>query len=428
MTNVEDNKVAWTKPKGYDARQYELLFRAIEAGEYGDTVRMDEVLKPDMMPDLKTDTNNRGPFSTDNIGMNHDYPEASYAERERIVEEHLRYQKGLMWTLAHHPRTPKELREEVQQWGLAADEFEDNGHWPHKIYVREARRMVGRYVMTEHDCRRTVDTPEPVGLGSYTMDSHNTQRFITEDGYVQNEGDIGVHPGGPYEIAYGSLVPKKQECENLLVSAAVSASHIAYGSIRMEPVFMVLGQSAGTAAVHAIEEGVAVQDVDYSDLRERLLADGQRIETDAPPQPAPKRIGELDGLVMDDQEADAQGAWPNSRSVPPFLEDGYRHDDNAQKGEKRITYRLNVPKAGRYELRLNYSPHHNRATNVPVTIPHADGTDTVRVNQREELPEDETLETIGTYRFEKGEAVVVISNEGTDGYVIADAVQLLPKE
>jgi hypothetical protein len=284
MTDVEDNQVDWQKPDDYDPSQYEILLRAFEAGEYGETVSMDEVLKPDMMPNRKTDTKNRGPFSTDNIGMNYNYPEASYEKREEIVNEHLQYQKGLLWTLAHHPRSPKGLREEMQQWGLAKDEFEDNNHWPYKIYVREARRMVGQYVMTEHDCLGRKDTPHPVAMGSYTMDSHNVQRFVTEAGYVQNEGDIGVTPDEPYQIAYGSIVPKARDCTNLLVPMAMSASHIAYGSIRMEPVFMMLGHAAGTGAAHAIEEDAAVQDIEYSKLRKQLRADGQVLHLDQEPK------------------------------------------------------------------------------------------------------------------------------------------------
>jgi hypothetical protein len=239
----------------------------------------DEVFhKFDPIPNAKTDTNNHGPFSTDNIGMNYDYPNATYQRRREIIEEHERYQKGLMYYLANDPKVPEKFRREMSRWGLAKDEFTDNGNWPHQIYVREARRMVGRYVMTEHDCLCRRETPEPVGMGSYTMDSHNVQRYVTDKGTVQNEGDVGVKAPRPYQISYGSLVPKKGECPNLLVPVCVSSSHIAFGSIRMEPVFMILGQSAGTAAVHAIADNVAVQDVDYGKLRDRLLNDGQVLQ------------------------------------------------------------------------------------------------------------------------------------------------------
>jgi len=194
------------------------------------------------------------------------------------VREHEQYQKGLMYFLANDPRVPDDVRTAISRWGLARDEFVDNGHWPHQIYVREARRMIGGYVMTEHDCLSTKVTPQPVGMGSYTMDSHNVRRYVTPERRVQNEGDIGVHVSKPYAVAYGAILPKKEQCENLLVPVCVSSSHIAYGSVRMEPVFMILGQSAATAAVMAIEAGVPVQELDYAKLRTRLLQDGQILE------------------------------------------------------------------------------------------------------------------------------------------------------
>ena len=180
-----------------------------------------------------------------------------------------------MYFLSHDANVPESIRQEMSQWGLARDEFVDNGHWPHQIYVREARRMIGAYVMTELDCLSKRETPKPVGMGSYTMDSHNVQRYVTEEGFVQNEGDIGVRVPKPYAISYGSLTPQKDQCQNLLVPVCASTSHIAYGTIRMEPVFMILGQSAATAACLAIDNQVAVQDVDYDTLRQQLISDAQ---------------------------------------------------------------------------------------------------------------------------------------------------------
>ncbi len=220
--------------------------------------------------------NNHGPFSTDNIGMNYDYPEASYQRRQEIIKEHELYQKGLMYFLANDPRVPSDVRNRMAQYGLAADEFTDNGNWPYQMYVREARRMIGDYILTEHEVLGRREAPMPVAMGSYTMDSHNVQRYVTPDGLVQNEGDIGVLPPKPYRIPYGSMVPKKSERTNLLVPVCLSCSHIAYGSVRMEPVFMCLGQSAATAAVLAIETKQAVQDVDYARLSKELSAGKQR--------------------------------------------------------------------------------------------------------------------------------------------------------
>ena len=175
------------------------------------------------MPNRKTDSNNHGPFSTDNIGMNYDYPEATYERRRQILKEHETYQKGWLYFIANDPRVPADVRERMQQWGLPKDEFKDNGGWPHQIYVREARRMLGSFVMTENELMRRKPTPDSVGMGSYTIDSHNVQRYITPDGAVQNEGDIGVPLPGPYEIAYGSLVPKRGQASNLSCRCASRA-------------------------------------------------------------------------------------------------------------------------------------------------------------------------------------------------------------
>jgi hypothetical protein len=269
MTNHPENRIPFPKPEGYDSTQYELLVRIFDAGWrewFG---------KFDAIPNRKTDTNNHGPFSSDNIGMNYDYPEASYKRRKEIIKEHETYQKGLLWFVANNPRVPAEIQTEMQTWGLPKDEFTDNGNWPHQIYVREARRMIGKFVMTENELLKRRPTPESVGMGSYTIDSHNVQRYVDKNGHVQNEGDIGVPLPGPYEIAYGALVPKKEECQNLLVPVCASASHIAFGSIRMEPVFMILGQSAAVAACMAIDENIAVQDVEYEKLKILLLEKGQ---------------------------------------------------------------------------------------------------------------------------------------------------------
>jgi len=271
LSNHPDNRVPFAKPANYNPDYYELLARVFASG-WRETFQ-----KFDPIPNRKTDTNNHGPFSTDFIGMNYAYPDASYEERQAIIKAHEDYQKGLMYFLTNDPRVPEEVRNEMAQWGLAKDEFTDNGHWPHQIYVREARRMIGDYVMTEHDVFGEREINNPVGMGSYALDSHNVQRYIKPDGFVQNEGDIGVSPKkGPYQIAYGALVPKKEECTNLLVPVCMSSSHTAFGSIRMEPVFMILGQSAALAATLAIDQDVHVQDVPYADL-EKDLRDEQQV-------------------------------------------------------------------------------------------------------------------------------------------------------
>jgi FAD dependent oxidoreductase len=271
LSNHPDNRVPFAKPDGYDPARYELLARVFASG-WRETFN-----KFDPIPNRKTDTNNHGPFSTDYIGKNYDYPEATYERRQQIIRDHELYQKGLLYFLQNDTRVPADVREKMQQWGLAKDEFTDNGNWPHQLYIREARRMKGVFVMKEADALGKTNVPDPIGMGSYSLDAHNAQRFVKADGFVQNEGDIGVHPDKPYSIAYGSILPKETECTNLLVPVCMSSSHIAYGSIRMEPVFMILGQSAATAAVLAINKKVSPQRLPYQVLSQALLADKQRL-------------------------------------------------------------------------------------------------------------------------------------------------------
>lgn len=272
MSNHPGNRVPFPKPAGYDASRYVLLKRLFDAGW------RDQFSKFDPIPNRKTDTNNHGPFSSDYIGKNYDYPEASYERRREIIKEHTAYQQGMLYFLSNDPGVPAEIQSEMKEWGLAKDEFVDNNHWPHQLYIREARRMIGDFVMTEKDALGKTEIHRPIGMGSYVLDSHNAQRFVTPEGFVQNEGDIGVKPDRPYSIDYGAILPKERECANLLVPVCVSSTHIAFGSIRMEPVFMILGQSSATAAVLAIEDKVSPQKLSYERLRQVLLRDKQRLE------------------------------------------------------------------------------------------------------------------------------------------------------
>ena len=272
LSNHPDNRIPFSKPEGYDPARYELLARVFASG-WRETFN-----KYDLIPNRKTDTNKHGPFSTDYIGKNYDYPEASYERRKEIIKDHELYQKGLMYFMQNDSKVPADVQDKMKQWGLPKDEFTDNGGWPHQLYIREARRMIGEFVMTEADVLGKTKVPNSVGMGSYSLDSHNVQRYVKSDGYVQNEGDIGVEPDKPYSIAYGSILPKEKECSNLLVSVCISSSHIAYGSIRMEPVFMILGQSAATAAVLAIENKVSLHKLPYERLRQVLLKDNQVLE------------------------------------------------------------------------------------------------------------------------------------------------------
>lgn len=272
LSNHPDNRIPFQRPEGYDSSRYELLARVFAAG-WRETFD-----KYDAIPNRKTDTNNHGPFSTDYIGKNYLYPEASYEKRLLIIKEHELYQKGLMYFLQNDSRVPEDVKEKMKEWGLPRDEFTDNGHWPHQLYIREARRMIGEYVMKEADALGKTKIHDPIGMGSYALDAHNAQRYVQSNGFVQNEGDIGVHPDKPYSISYQSILPKERECKNLLVPVCLSSSHIAYGSIRMEPVFMILGQSAATAAVLSIENKVSPQQLRFEKLKSILLKDKQRLE------------------------------------------------------------------------------------------------------------------------------------------------------
>jgi hypothetical protein len=425
LTDHPENRVPFPKPEWYDPKQYELLLRVFQAG-WRETFE-----KFDPIPNRKTDTNNHGPFSTDNIGYSYDYPEASYERRREILREHEQYQKGWLYFIANDPRVPQDVQTAMREWGLAKDEFTDNGNWPHQIYVREARRMIGLYVMTENELLKKRPTPDSVGMGSYTIDSHNVQRYITPEGNVQNEGDIGVPTRGPYAIAYGSLVPKQGQCDNLLVPVCLSSSHIAFGSIRMEPVFMILGQSAATAAAMAIDGNMAVQEVPYSKLRERLLKDGQVLEAAADSAPTARERGavelkSLPGIVVDDAEAKLTGEWKHSTAAAFWMGAGYRHEGDRRDGKATARFEAR-PSAGRYEIRLAYTPNANRSSKTAVEVHHAKGREVFKVNQQKQPSIDGQFISLGTYEF-AGEqpAAVVVSNQDADGYVVIDAVQWLP--
>ncbi len=425
MCNTNDDaiRVPFAKPASYDEKQFELLLRNCEAGDPR------HPWAPTPMPNHKTDTNNNFAFSTDMIGMNYDYPDGDYATRAKIWKAHEDYQQGLMWTLANHPRVPEKIRAYYASWGLAKDEFTENGNWPRQMYVREARRMVGGYVMSEKNCKRREIVEDSVGMGAYNMDSHHTQRHVTQEGFARNEGDIQIGTR-PYPISYRSITPKAAECTNLLVPVCLSASHIAYGSIRMEPVFMVMGQSAATAAVIAIDSKKDLQQIDYAKLKERMLADGQMLDFESPAAPEHAAITkeQLGGIVVDDSEAELTGFSAEGHTTPGFVGEGYRHDGDSLKGEQTARFTPNLPAAGQYRVAITYTALGNRAEAVPVIIHHADGEKTVIVNQKQKPAEKNNLQPLGTFRFEKGKTGwLEIRNEGTSGHVILDAAQWLSK-
>jgi hypothetical protein len=414
LTDAAD-RLPFPKPAGYDLERYALLLRYLKKQP-----------KPVMPFQLnRGDCNNSGGFSTDYIGGADAWPQADYRTREKIYQDHVNYQQGLMWFMANDPEVPEDLRSKVRAFGLPKDEFQETGGWPHELYVREGRRMVGAYVATEANCAGEVEAKNSVGLASYTMDSHNCQRVVI-DGGARNEGDVQIRVPRPYPVDYRSLTPKEEECANLLVPVCLSASHIAYGSIRMEPVYMILGQSAGTAAALAIDGKTSVGKVDYAKLRERLLADKQILKWDAKldnkhlpaVQPPP-------GVQVNHDKAEIKGDWQQSSAVPPFAHNGYLHDGNADKGKKSVRFTPDLPTEGAYDIYLLWSSNPNRATNVPVEVVYADGTAKVRINQRDKGG----WVKVFTGEFKAGrDGAVTIRNDGTDGYVIADAARWVKTE
>jgi hypothetical protein len=267
VTRRPDLRVAFARPTHYDPARYELLLKLIEAYPM---VRFGRLVHLGQVAEQKFDLNAQGLFSTDYAGGNTDYPDGDRAARERIWQGHADFVQGFLWFLSSDPRVPERLRQEVGEWGLCRDEFVDNGFWPYALYVREGRRMVGEYVMVEKDCQTDVTKPDTVGMGSFIIDSHIVERIVAEDGSVADEGAFPDAPVKPYQVAYRSLTPRRAECENLLVPVCLSASHIAYCSLRMEPVYMALGQASGVAARLAIEAHQAVQAIGVAALQARL--------------------------------------------------------------------------------------------------------------------------------------------------------------
>jgi hypothetical protein len=423
LTKDPKNRLPFPKPEGYDPREYELLARYIKH----DTKFL--FGKYDLLQNGKYDKNNHGAISTDYIGQNYGWPEGDYKTREKIFRKHVIYQQGLMWFLTNDPRVPADVRARLAEWGLCRDEFVDTAGWSRQLYIREARRMVSDYVVTEHDCRGTRRAPDSVGMGSYGMDSHNCQRVVI-DGAVKNEGDVQVGGFAPYPISYRAIVPRRGECENLLVPVCVSSSHIAFGSVRMEPVFMLLAQSAAVAAGFAMDTDCSVQDVDYSRLRARLLELGQVLEWTGPVNTGrvtPIPPSSLPGIVLDDADGVKTGEWhASSIAHARKVGTGYLHDGNTNQGGVSIAFTPDLPEDGEYEIFLLAPPNPNRATNAPVVINIGGRSTTVKVNQRPEASGG--FLSLGRYRLPKGrKTTVTLSNTGADGYVVVDGIQFLPR-
>ncbi|MDA9857915.1 FAD-dependent oxidoreductase [Rubripirellula sp.] len=440
-------KIPFPKPLGYEPDRYSLLARFLNAeSSLRWTLNYTTVPMTDGPVQMRNgDSNNAGSFSSDYVGGNYQWPDGTYQQaalvelppprrgmpvplrelyelREDIFQDHVRYQQGLMFFLSRDPRVPKELRDRVNRFGLDPNEFQRTGHWPHQLYVREGRRMVSDYVITQADCESKKIAPDSIALASYAMDSHFCQRVVVEEGgktTVRNEGGFGHGCPRPYPISYRAIIPKREECVNLLVPVCLSSSHVAYGSIRMEPIFMILGQSAGTAAAFAIEDGIALQDLDYAKLKAKLERDEQRlIWQEQRNQPAKQ----LAGLIIDDAEATKSGDWTLG-TLAAVCGPTYLHDNNRGKGEKTMTFDVKVPKSGKYQLKLLYVANPNRSTKTQVDVVVDGRKDELVINQR---ASDKTGKSLGTYRVEEV-VTVTVSNRDTDGFVVVDGLQLLSK-
>ena len=416
LTQNATNKVSITAPTNYDPSQYEVLGRYVQAlVAQGTTPTLGTFMNIGAMPNGKTDINNNGAVSTDFIGQNYAYPEAGPGTRGQIWQAHKNYLQGFFYFLATDSRVPAAVRSQMQAYGFCKDEFADNGGWPYQLYVREARRMVSDYVMTQSNCQGAAVAADSVGLAAYTMDSHNCQR-VAASGYAQNEGDVEVGTSAPFPIAYRSLIPKAAECTNLLVPWCLSASHMGFASLRMEPVFMILGQASGTAAALAVDDGVAVQQLAVPKLQAQLVADGQMIQWGA----------SASGIVSDNADASGVsivGTWTASTSISGYYGANYLTDGNTNKGLSSVTFAPTLPQAGQYQVYARWTTNPNRATNVPIDVIHPAGTNTLLVDQTQQNGQWVLLLTTNFSAGATGK--VRIRNTGTTAYVIADAVEFV---
>ena len=414
LSKKPGNMVPIERPDNYDSARYELLLRYLKKKVPGDLWGF---LKFDLMPNYKTDINNNGPFSTDMIGMSDNYPEADYATRKKIQKAHEDYVKGLLYFIGHDERMPEHLRKQMLQWGYPKDEYTDNNNWTPQMYVREARRMIGEYVMTQANCEGRELVEDAVGLAAYTMDSHNCQRIVV-NGMVKNEGNVEIGGFGPYPISYRSIIPKAGECKNLLVPVCLSASHIAYGSIRMEPVFMVLGQSAAIAAALAIEKNNDVHKVDVKRLQSLLAKN-------------PLMNGKTPEVLVDNDnlsQVTVTGDWSNRKQGAYGM--SMLIDSSKGTGNKAIRFMPALPREGTYHIYTYIPKLPGLSSTTPVNI--YDGRDVKKIIIKAEdiKVEGQTSGewiSLGRYRLPKDKKVYVeITNNNADGFVIADAVLFIP--
>ena len=415
------NQVPITRPAGYDSTHYELLARLIAAQPQKRT--LNDYFIWSGMPNKKTDINNRNGFSTDMIGMNYDYPDGSYEKRAQIIRNHELYTKGLLYFFGHDSRVPQELREQMLKWGYPKDEYTDTGNWSPQLYVREARRMVGDYVMTQANCQGKEVVTDGVGMAAYTMDSHNIQRIIIEkDGkkIAKNEGNVEVGGFGPYPISYRSLIPKESECRNLLVPVCMSASHIAYGSIRMEPVFMVLAQSTALAASMAIDAKTSVQKVDIAKLQQELKANPL----------GDKSTPEI--LVDNENQAGTKitGSWRVESKSKGGYGPSYLVYEGQGTEKASVRFTPEIMKAGKYRVYVYFPRLAKSTSELEITVSDGNKNKILPIKPADIVVVGQTSGewvALGEYELPKGRgSFVEIATKQTDGPTVADAVLFVP--
>ncbi|AXY74166.1 FAD-dependent oxidoreductase [Paraflavitalea soli] len=414
LSNIPENRVTITRPLNYDPAKYELLLRLKGKQPWK---ALTDVFIWSLMPNGKTDINNKGGFSTDMIGMNWEYPDADYNKRAQIWKAHEDYTKGLLYFIGNDSRIPEFIRNEMQQWGYPKDEYTDNGNWSHQLYVREARRMVGELVMTEHHCQGREKVKDGIGMAAYGMDSHNCERLII-NGQVKNEGNVEVHGFAPYAISYRAIIPRQKEANNLFVPVCLSASHIAYGSIRMEPVFMVLGQSAVVAACQAIDKKIPVQQVNVQEVQ-AILKNNPLADKSTPE------------LLVDNDNKDLvqiTGNWKteNHGGYGPT----YLTTDAGNNTTASVRFTAKVTQSGDYRVYTYFPKVSNPSTKTSITV-YAGGKATEKIiNQSDLRVEGQTSGEwilLGTYQLAAGQQTYVeVAAKNANGAIVADAVLYVP--
>ena len=438
LTKNPANRIPFPAPKAYDPARFELVRRYFQ--KYPNAP-LPWDLYP--LPGDKFDANNGigKMFSMGLVGEANGWCASDSKGRAALWEKHKQYTLEFYQFLTTDDAVPAKIRATMVELGLCRDEFPETDHWSPQLYVREGRRMDGRYTLTQKDIIDDPKKEDAIAVSSFPIDSHDCRRIALPDGVI-NEGTIypvripGRRHGYAYHVPYRAITPSASECTNLLVPVALSATHVAYSSVRVEPTWMAIGQSAGIAAALAAKAGVSVQALEYAQLRARLLAQHQVLDLPVLPPvgkvarssgPVSINSKSLLGLILDDAQAELSGDWERSTNFKPHVGTGYLHDEQRSDGKSRATFRFKAPADGDFELRMAYSAHPTRTTRLPVTLTNGPQVQTFTVDQTIALPSGDAFRTIGTVRLRRdGDYVLEVTNKDTGGFAIVDAFQLLP--